>query len=121
MSHSRIIEMTLVTGILGAPLVAQAATAETWDCKITADSNSAVVMQEGRFQIVGNQLFGPSSEAVPLGWRMLIVKNTPAQLLAKNEVGADREWLLIDKHRGEILTYSFGYRIGHDGHCTRIV
>ena len=121
MSHSRIIEMTLVAGILVAPLVAQAATSETWDCKVTASSNSAIVMQEGRFQVIGNQLFGPSSDAVPLGWRMLIVKNTPDHLLAKNEVGADREWLMIDKHRGQIITYSFGYRISHEGHCTRIV
>jgi len=52
---------------------------------------------------------------------MLIVKNTSTQLLARNEAGADREWLMIDKRRGEIITYSFGYRAGHQGRCVRLV
>jgi hypothetical protein len=95
--------------------------AEVWDCKISAASNPAITMQEGRFEIMGNQLFGPSSDAVPLGWRMLIVKNTPNELLAKNEAGTDREWLIIDKRRSSIMTYSFGYRAAHNGRCTRLV
>src|ERR1700722_13648654 len=99
----------------------QPAHAEAWDCKITAASNPAITMQEGRFEVMGNQLFGPSSDAVPLGWRMLIVKNNSAELLARNEAGADREWLMIDKRRGEIITYSFGYRAAHQGRCTRLV
>jgi len=110
MSHSRVIKLTLMAAVLVTPPAAQAAPAEAWECKVTASSNPAIILQEGRFQVIGNQLFGPSSDAVPLGWRMLIVKNTPDHLLAKNEVGADREWLMIDKHRGQIITYSFGYR-----------
>jgi len=94
---------------------------EAWDCKITAASNPAITMQEGRFEVIGNQLFGPSSDAVPLGGRMLILKNSPDQLLARNEAGADREWLMIDKRRSQIITYSFGYRAFHEGRCTRLV
>ena len=99
----------------------QSIPAEAWNCKITAASNPAITMQEGRFEVMGNQLFGPSSDAVPLGWRMLIVKNTSSELLARNEAGADREWLMIDKRRGRIITYSFGYRAGHEGRCMRDV
>ena len=37
------------------------------------------------------------------------------------KITADREWLMIDKRRGEIITYSFGYRAGHQGRCVRLV
>jgi hypothetical protein len=107
-----------VAGLLAPHAPAQA---EAWNCTFTAASNPAITMQEGRFEVMGNQLFGPSSDAVPLGGRMLIVRNTPDELLARNEAGPDREWLMIDKHRGTITTYSFGYRSTHEGKCTRLV
>jgi hypothetical protein len=28
---------------------------------------------------------------------------------------------MIDKRRGQIITYSFGYRSGHEGRCVRDV
>jgi len=112
------IALFVAAGLLSPPVPVHP---ETWDCKILAASNPAITMQEGRFEVMGNQLFGPTSDAVPLGWRMLIVKNTPDELLARNEVGNDREWLMIDKRRSNIITYSFGYRASHEGRCTRIV
>jgi len=112
------IALFIVAGLLTPQ---QPAHAESWECKITAASNPAITMQEGRFEVMGDQLFGPRSDAVPLGGRMLIVKKTPTELLARNEAGADREWLMIDKRRGEIIIYSFGYRAAYEGRCTRLV
>ena len=47
--------LLVAAGILAPPAPVHP---ETWDCKILAASNPAITMQEGRFEVMGNQLFG---------------------------------------------------------------